>query len=91
MVDTLIEMQNEEVPLLVKKSVNGPYDKCGSCNQNIINNPMISSHNFYNNDFENSVKGRSMGHLHERAKTPNIIGNITLRKTLPLPAVVVQK
>jgi len=76
-------MQNEEVPLIVKKNMNNTgYDKCGSCNQQIVNNSLVSPHNFYNNDYDNSIKGRSMKNLLEkqvhdkhdnRAKTPNVL------------------
>jgi len=35
LVDTLIDLQMEEAPLIVKKSIMG--DKCGSCNQVLLN------------------------------------------------------
>jgi hypothetical protein len=41
LVDTLIDLQMEEAPLLIKKSVNG--DRCASCNQ-VIKEPHSHSH-----------------------------------------------
>jgi chromosome segregation ATPase len=45
LVDTLIDLQMEEAPLIVKKSLNG--EKCASCNQIIHSKEHLNHINFY--------------------------------------------
>jgi DNA repair exonuclease SbcCD ATPase subunit len=45
LVDTLIDLQMEEAPLLVKKSAAG--DKCASCNQVLHNSHQVTYHSMY--------------------------------------------
>jgi len=42
LVDTLIDLQMEEAPLLVKKSMGGGGEKCASCNQVVLNSSIIN-------------------------------------------------
>ena len=45
MVDTLIDLQLEDAPLIIKKGILG--DKCGSCNQVINNGQQTNSQQSY--------------------------------------------
>ncbi len=62
-VDTLIDLQMEEQPLIIKKTGNGA-DVCASCNQHISKNTFYGNGEMYSNYVNNKT-------ISNRAKTMN--------------------
>ncbi len=55
LVDTLIDLQMEEAPLIVKKPFGGGGgEKCASCNQLVINNQVINEENLNGEGYNNN-------------------------------------
>lgn len=59
LIDTLIDLQNEETPLLVKQT--GGNEKCMSCNQNIV----INNTNIFNGTQQKEKKKNKVSELKE--------------------------
>lgn len=66
--DTLIDLQLEEAPLILKKGGMG-LDKCGSCNQIL----QKDSNNSYNNFISNS------NHMKSTSPDPNLLSKFQLK------------
>ena len=63
LVDTLIDLQLEDAPLIVKKGLLG--DKCGSCNQLINNGVQNNSQTTYMINLPNNQSNKTVNQSHD--------------------------
>ena len=89
LVDTIIDLQMDEAPLLVKKAPNN-YDICASCNQTLKKSFGNTERNFYSRNGElnsvghkKSLKSNSNHHINLNMNSKDINTNLKNNKKLP--------